>query len=522
MHERIVKRTAEREAERAAAKERERKAIWKTSTALSAESAKGGRVASSRKSRRSPKDLAPPDETSVLSLTEPSGDGNGDSLLTTADWAPLTNAVFPGFEDGESFADDGEEFESAKGGSEKGGAKKGRSKKRGSKADESVKFESEESGSEAEEAEEFASEEDESKGFETEAVDYEEFESEEFETEADDSDTDESYAEYASDDASYAGAQEIPPGALFSDDKGRMPLGARLAICRLLMGPYIDRQTQKGRELWRDLIKYQSAIESWLGEIFLELAIDKDQGVAFISQIRHAELPEGVPKLIRRKKINFLESVLLIFLRQKFFESETQGERPVVTESEMIEYLKNYESKDSTDSAKVMDRIRTTIASIQQKYYLLKKTRSYAESYHISPTLKLIISPETIEMFMETYKAVEEARLETLKKTARRRGGVMAETAEETGRTSPGPKSGQAADESPKSPLAKPDSSGIDLSDEKGRGASAEDFDDDAPVVEADDESDAGFEDDEYSDKFSDDDDDEDDYYSEDDEEDEG
>ncbi|MDR1110505.1 MAG: DUF4194 domain-containing protein [Deltaproteobacteria bacterium] len=193
------------------------------------------------------------------------------------------------------------------------------------------------------------------------------------------------------------------PRGLFSGDRGRLPFQARLVLCRLLKGPYIDRAQTP--ELWSGLVRYQDAVEAWLGEIFVELVADLQAGVGFIRQVDAAQLPVSVPTLLRRRKVGFLESLLLIYLRERLSLAELQGERATVRTSEMTEHLRVFRRKGDTDLSGLDKRINAAIFNVANKYYFLRRVGSAAEDvYEISPTLKLILPPETIEMLREEYQ----------------------------------------------------------------------------------------------------------------------
>jgi hypothetical protein len=190
---------------------------------------------------------------------------------------------------------------------------------------------------------------------------------------------------------------------LFPGDMGVLPFPARLVLCRLLKGPYVDRALSP--DLWSSLVKYQDAVESWLGEIFLELVADHQSGVGFIRQVDASLLPVKVPILLRRKQVSFLESLLLIFLRERLTLAELQGERATIKASEMAEHLRVFRKRGDSDFARLDKRIHAVIYNVANKYYFLRKVSSAAEDiYEISPTLKLILSPESVGMLKEEYQ----------------------------------------------------------------------------------------------------------------------
>ena len=99
-------------------------------------------------------------------------------------------------------------------------------------------------------------------------------------------------------------------------DTGRLPLDARRALCQLLIGPSIDQL--RHAKLWPALIRSEAAIRSSLADLFLELVLDRDSGVAFTRQADTEDV--DAPVLLRTSPLTFIDSVLLLYLRQQLAE----------------------------------------------------------------------------------------------------------------------------------------------------------------------------------------------------------
>ena len=189
--------------------------------------------------------------------------------------------------------------------------------------------------------------------------------------------------------------------ALYAGDTGELPLEARRLLVQILSGPSLDGQ-RHGR-LWPALLRYQDVIRSRLADLFLELVLDSDARVAFVRQADTGELE--TPILLRRTRLTFLDSVLLLYLRQLRAESDVRGERAVVSTTEMVEQLKLYEHSLNTDHAGFEKRINNAIEKAK-KNSLISAIRGSDNRYEISPTLKLLFSAEQVAALTETYKGV--------------------------------------------------------------------------------------------------------------------
>lgn len=81
------------------------------------------------------------------------------------------------------------------------------------------------------------------------------------------------------------------------------------AIVKLLKGI-----VEKNDVVWNDVLNYQSAIQDYIGVIGLELIVKKDEGFAFVKQIKLDD--DKTINIVSRRQYGFEVSVMLIVLRQ--------------------------------------------------------------------------------------------------------------------------------------------------------------------------------------------------------------
>lgn len=191
--------------------------------------------------------------------------------------------------------------------------------------------------------------------------------------------------------------------ALYQGDSGELSLDARRVLVQLLAGPSLDGQRHS--KLWPILIRDEAAIRSRLSELFLQLVIDRDLQVAFTRQAETGDLE--VPRLLRRANLTFLDSILLLHLRQRLTQAEAHGDRAVISTGEIVEFLGVYEQVGNTDRALFEKRIHASIEKIK-KHSILRKIRSSEDRFEISPTLKLLFSAEEIQALTRIYQGMRE------------------------------------------------------------------------------------------------------------------
>ncbi len=191
--------------------------------------------------------------------------------------------------------------------------------------------------------------------------------------------------------------------ALYLGDTGQLPEEARRVLVQLLAGPSLDGK--RHGKLWPALRRHEAVIRSRLAELFLELVLDDDLEVAFTRQADTGEL--DAPILLRRAPLTFIQSVLLLYLRQLLTEAAARGERAVVSGSEMVEQMKLYEPGENADRAGFEKRIRAAIEKVKD-HSIISPIRASEDRYEISPTLKLLFSADEIAALSRQYAALRD------------------------------------------------------------------------------------------------------------------
>ena len=203
-----------------------------------------------------------------------------------------------------------------------------------------------------------------------------------------------------------AASDAVVKSALFEGDTGVLPLEVRRALCQLLAGPSID--AARHAALWPVLLRYETTLRSQLCELFLELVVDRESGVAFVRQAETGEL--DTPVLLRSSPLTFIDTVLLLHLRQQLLEGEAQGRRTAVEESALVDALSVYEKNFSTDRAGFAKRVAAAIGKMRESH-VLERLRGSEDRYEVSPTLKLLFSAEDVQTLTQVYRELRGAEV---------------------------------------------------------------------------------------------------------------
>jgi hypothetical protein len=198
-----------------------------------------------------------------------------------------------------------------------------------------------------------------------------------------------------------AGGPDTTGSELFPNDRGMLNVETRRTLVQLLQGPSVDGRRQPG--LWQVLLRDEPTLRRHLHNLFLELVVDRGQAVAFTRQVVAESI--DAPVLLRRSSLTFIESALVVFLRQCLTRADAQGERAVLSKSEMFEHLKVYERDRNVDHAR-FERQMDNAVEKAKKLNLLHRVRGGEDRFEVSPTLKLLFAAEDIAALAQTYRSI--------------------------------------------------------------------------------------------------------------------
>jgi len=202
-----------------------------------------------------------------------------------------------------------------------------------------------------------------------------------------------------SDDTETEQTEKETTNNLFIGDTGELALDARRVLVQLLSGPSLDGQ--RHTKLWPVLLRDENIVRQRLADLFLDLVIDRDLQVAFTRQADTGDL--DAPRLLRRASLTFIDSILILFLREQLTKADSYSERAVVSRDDIIENLNIYDRAGNTDKAGFTKRIDASIEKIK-KYNILQKIRASDNRFEVSPALKLLFSAEEILTLTKLYQ----------------------------------------------------------------------------------------------------------------------
>lgn len=184
--------------------------------------------------------------------------------------------------------------------------------------------------------------------------------------------------------------------ALWTGDSGELPDRTRRVLVRLIRGPYLSGAREA--QLWAVLLSDERIIRSRLADLFLELVIDRDNEFAFV---RNAP-SDDAPRVVRSEALTFLDTAMLLILRQTLLSEEGRG-RVIVGRAEIFEQLAVFRTadRDETDFA---SRLNSSWHKMQNKLRVLHAAGD--DRAEISPVIRMIVDADQLRAITEEYRRI--------------------------------------------------------------------------------------------------------------------
>jgi hypothetical protein len=177
----------------------------------------------------------------------------------------------------------------------------------------------------------------------------------------------------------------------------RAPFAA--VIIKLLQGPvYAD-----DKNIWRELLGWQSAIQEYFGKVGIELIINEQDGFARVMQPETDENDDNpLPRLMKKQTLNYEATLLAVILREGLeeFDVKSDGTKFYLTQKEIKERIELF-SKEQTNKSKLWKDLSKPITSLIN-IGILKLNREDGvnkdnNQYEIKRIIKAFISNDKLE-----------------------------------------------------------------------------------------------------------------------------
>lgn len=177
----------------------------------------------------------------------------------------------------------------------------------------------------------------------------------------------------------------------------RAPFAA--VIIKLLQGPvYAD-----DKNIWRELMGWQSAIQEYFGKIGIDLVINEQDGFARVLQPEADEHDDNpLPRLMKKQTLNYEATLLTVILREGLeeFDIKSDGNKFYLTQKEIKERIELF-YKEQTNKSKLWKDLSKPITSLLNIGILKLNREDIANKdnnkYEVKRIIKAFISNEKLE-----------------------------------------------------------------------------------------------------------------------------
>ena len=184
---------------------------------------------------------------------------------------------------------------------------------------------------------------------------------------------------------------------LWPGDTGTLADGSRRALLSLVRGPYLSREREPGN--WASLLADEPAIRSRLNDLFLDLVLDADAEVAFVRGV--AGEGNDAPVAVRSEALTYLDTVMLLALRQRLIHDEGHG-RVIVGQDELYEELQVFRTPDR-DQKDFTSRLNSSWGKMLTKLRVLHTVEEGRAE--ISPVVRLLVDADRVRELRAAFDA---------------------------------------------------------------------------------------------------------------------
>ena len=207
-------------------------------------------------------------------------------------------------------------------------------------------------------------------------------------------------------DCAFEGDDGSGERELYAGDTGTLPALTRQVLVHLLKGPYFERS--RSERLWQELKVREEIIRSRLSDLYLDLLVDDELGVAFC---RKPDLGDHeAPSLLNTVRLRFLDSAVLLELRDRLMRARANGERAVVTRADVAEMLRLFDRTAGQNDRIFQQHFSAIVKRLTERRILL--TLKSGDAMEISPVLPLLFPTAAIDELKKSYlgRILEDAK----------------------------------------------------------------------------------------------------------------
>jgi hypothetical protein len=185
---------------------------------------------------------------------------------------------------------------------------------------------------------------------------------------------------------------------LFEGDLGQLAAEVRRALVVILKRRYVS--AERDPDVWRILVENRIALETRLNDMFLQLVVDRDYGVAYKRQA----VPDGggtFPTLLHNAAYSREQTILMVHLRSVFRSGLSDGGEAVFVDSqELVDEVANYLPEGTTNKVDADRAAQRAVEALCKSDILLQTPEP--GRYRISPIIEVLLPVGRLQELAES------------------------------------------------------------------------------------------------------------------------
>ncbi|MCI4675774.1 DUF4194 domain-containing protein [Candidatus Mycolicibacterium alkanivorans] len=178
------------------------------------------------------------------------------------------------------------------------------------------------------------------------------------------------------------------------------PFEAKRALVQLLRGPVVTHDAH--RQQWSAILAHRTEIERRLADVFLDLVLDEDDGIAFTRPQPAPEDPKLTPpQVLRTETLTFMDTLVVLALRYQLLVA-TPGQRVIVEYDDVVANMDPYRGRYATDDAGFRKRIDASWEKM--KRYSLVSAADTPGRFEVSPVLRQLFDADEVALVEAEYQ----------------------------------------------------------------------------------------------------------------------
>jgi hypothetical protein len=156
-------------------------------------------------------------------------------------------------------------------------------------------------------------------------------------------------------------------------------------------------------ELWLTLQLQQEEIRQFFRQVGQELVLDEAEGYSFIRQLQVEGDETMIPRLIQRRPLSYLATLLAVSLREEFLRFDAapgDSTRLVKSRSELQDLVRDF-LRDSTNQVRDVARLDRAIQQLVELGFLHPLGDKDQDAFEIMRIVKARIGPDELEGIKE-------------------------------------------------------------------------------------------------------------------------